>query len=439
MNGTAAAVDAGITPLDAARAARCRIAPARFAVLLLELVALLAVFRLYRLHELIGDGFFTVAAIGVGAFALHYWLPLRLKEPCFIAVSIGALPALFGPAVAALALAAALLVFAIGCTTSNRARLALLLAFTAACVAGRLGALRPLPEELWPLLGSLFLFRLPIWAYDRAHARGRPSLKDHLAYFLQLPNWGCLLYPVVDFHTQRKSFLARDQNDIAQQGVAWMARGLLQLVIYTWLYNARDWFPDPFLIDDPLALAACMVRVYLLYLRLSGTFHFVIGLLHLFGYDLPETHRRWLLSSSLTDFWRRINVYWKDFMVKLVWFPIYFRWRRAGEKRAQLVATALVFVATWFLHAAQTFFATGAFLWRATDLAFWGILGALVMGNLALELRPGAAARAAALAPPARALRIAVTAALLIVLWSMWNAPTFADWFDLLTWWKAGS
>ncbi len=437
MNRAPAAVDASVTAHDSARAANCQLAPGRFAVLLLELVALLVVFRLYRLHELIGDGFYTVSAIGVGAFALHYWLPYRLKEPFFIAVSIGALPAVFGPTVAIATVAAALVVYAVGCARSNKTRVALLLAFAALCVAGRLGALRWLPEELWPLLGSLFLFRLPIWAYDRAHLRGRPSLRDYLAYFFQLPNWGCLLFPVVDFQTQRKSFLARDQNDIAQRGIAWMARGLLQLVVYTWLYNARDWYPDPYLIDDPLALALCMVRVYLLYLRLSGTFHFVIGLLHLFGYDLPETHRRWLLASSFTDFWRRINIYWKDFMVKLVWFPAFFRWRRSGERRAQLLATALVFVVTWFLHAAQTFFATGEFLWRGTDLAFWGILGALVVVNLAYELRPAGAPRAAPLSGPARFARVAGTAALLVVLWSMWNAPTFGEWFDLLSWWNA--
>ncbi len=433
------AVDASVTVADAARAQRCRLEPRRYVVLLLELALLLAAFRSFKLHELIGETFFAVSAIAAVAFALHYWLPLRLKEPAFIAISIGALPFLVGPTVALLLLAVALAIFAIGrAEGSNAMRAGGLLLIGAACVAGRVGALPWLPEELWPLLGSVFLFRLPIWAYDRAHLRGRPSLREYLTYFFMLPNWGCLLFPVVDFQTQRKSFLARDQNEVAQTGIAWMARGLLQLVIYTWLYNAREWFPDPLLIDDPLALLLCLARVYLLYLRLSGTFHFVIGLMHLFGYDLPETHRRWLLSSSLTDFWRRINLYWKDFMVKLVWFPAYFRWRKQGERRAQLAATALVFVATWFLHAAQTFLATGTFLWRATDAVFWAILGVLVLVNLAFELRPGAAARAAARPAWSRALRVAATLLLLMVLWSMWNAPTFAEWFDLLTWWKVG-
>ena len=59
-----------------------------------------------------------------------------------------------------------------------------------------------------------------------------------------------------------------------------------------------------------------IVFTYLLYLRVSGQFHIIVGMLHLFGYDLPETNHRYLLARSVNDFWRRVNIYWKDFMVK---------------------------------------------------------------------------------------------------------------------------
>ncbi len=125
-----------------------------------------------------------------------------------------------------------------------------------------------------------------------------------------------------------------------------------------------------------------MVLVYLLYLRVSGQFHIIVGLLHLFGYDLPETHRRYLLASSLTDFWRRINIYWKDFMVKMVYFPVYFRLRKRGETQAQVVATAAVFVITWATHSYQWFWLRGDVLFTWPDTLFWGILGALVIVNV---------------------------------------------------------
>jgi len=425
----------GAPPSDP-RLARCRRDPREFALLIGQLALALLVFWVFRLHELFGDGLWRVNLLSAAGFAVHYWLPLRFKEPWFIALSLSALPWLAGIAAGAWLLGIGLVFFVIGRSAlAQRWRVGLTLLVVVPCVIGRARGLPGFPAELWPLVGSVFLFRLPIWLYDRRHMRAPPRLADFLAYCFMLPNWGLLLFPVVDFHTQRKSFLAREQGKVAQEGLLSIARGVLHLAIYVRLYNSDAVAPDPFEITGPLALLACMVRVYLLYLRLSGTFHFVIGLLQLFGYDLPPTHRAWLLSSSLTDFWRRINIYWKDFMVKLVWFPCYFRWRRSGDHRAQIAATALVFVVTWFLHAAQTFFLTGTFLLRETDVAFWSILGLLVMGNLALELRRGSAA------PPVglrRGLGIAGTFTLLTLLWSMWNSQSFDDWFDLLTWWRVG-
>ena len=65
-----------------------------------------------------------------------------------------------------------------------------------------------------------------------------------------------------------------------------------------------------------------MVCNYLLYLQVSGQFHMACGMLHLFGYQLPETHHRYLLATGFTDYWRRINIYWKDFMVRVVFNPV---------------------------------------------------------------------------------------------------------------------
>lgn len=71
----------------------------------------------------------------------------------------------------------------------------------------------------------------------------------------------------------------------------------------------------------PAQLLQYLISNFLLYLRVSGLFHLVVGMLHLFGFDLPETHKRYLLAASFTDFWRRINIYWKDFMQKVFYFP----------------------------------------------------------------------------------------------------------------------
>ena len=82
-----------------------------------------------------------------------------------------------------------------------------------------------------------------------------------------------------------------------------------------------------------------MIWPFLLYLRVSGQFHVIVGMLHLFGFNLPETHHEYFLSSSFTDFWRRINIYWKDFMTKLFYYPAYFALRKQGEAQAIVLST----------------------------------------------------------------------------------------------------
>ena len=92
---------------------------------------------------------------------------------------------------------------------------------------------------------------------------------------------------------------------------------------------------------------------------LTRWFHLIVGMLHLFGFRLPETHRLFYLSSSFTDFWRRINIYWKDFMQKIFYYPAVFRLKHLGTTRALVIATLYVFVMTWFLHAYQWFWLRG--------------------------------------------------------------------------------
>ena len=67
-------------------------------------------------------------------------------------------------------------------------------------------------------------------------------------------------------------------------------------------------------------------------------------MLHLFGFNLPETHHLYFLASSFTDFWRRINIYWKDFMMKVFYYPVVLRAAQARRDRGAVIATALVFV-----------------------------------------------------------------------------------------------
>jgi len=193
-------------------------------------------------------------------------------------------------------------------------------------------------------------------------------------------------------------------------------------------------------VDDLGDLVRYVGSGFLLYLRISGQFHVIVGMLRLFGFNLPETHHLYFLSTSFTDFWRRINIYWKDFMMKTFFYPLFFRLRKRGETSALLLSTALVFFATWLLHAYQWFWIRGSYLLAWTDILFWGILAVLVMANTYYEARHGRARMTGTAAwTPRRAvglvLRTAGTVTSIAILWSLWTSSSVSEW---LTVWRVG-
>src|SRR5215470_8920855 len=112
-------------------------------------------------------------------------------------------------------------------------------------------------------------------------------------------------------------------------------------------------------------------------------------MLHLFGFNLSPTHHLYCLSSSFTDFWRRINIYWKDFMMKIFYYPLFFKLRRYGDIPAIAVATMVVFILTWTLHSYQWFWIRGDFPITWQDGLFWMTLGLLVVVSAIREFKRG--------------------------------------------------
>jgi hypothetical protein len=402
----------------------------RFAMLVIPLALLLAVFKVYRLEQ---PAFFTLACIVFGGFVVSYWLPLRYKENFFILLSLAGAYVLLDPAVATLLIASGLVLF--GLVRSGldfRWKVIVLLGILGALIYGRATIHFPIARDFWPVFGALFMFRMIIYLYDVKHQPGTARLKDYLSYFFLLPNYYFLLFPVIDFKTFRASYFKRDIHPIAQQGIWWIFRGTTHLLLYRVIYQLQGRFTPP----RTSVAAAVVLKIifsYLLYLRVSGQFHIIVGMLHLFGYDLPPTNRRYFLAHSINDLWRRINIYWKDFMVKIVYFPAYFEMRRKGELRAQLLATALVVVVTWFLHAYQFFWLQGQFRVSVTDTVFWIILGTAMVVNVWIEYKrkkslpkTGWSARAH------EALQIAIMFAFMAVLWSMWSSDSLTEWFYFL-------
>ncbi len=409
------------------------------------LALLLAVFRVYRIEERAyqGHAFQMLATLAFLTLPLHYLAPFRWKKPLFIAISIAGLLGVGGAWVAALALAiAAALIGVCYLPVSWTARAA-----TCAAIAAALALARPrataagIPETVWPIVASMFMFRMILYLYELKHVRGPEPLADTLGYFFVLPNYGFLHFPVVDYRTMQRGYFAADVHAIQRRGLTMMLRGTVHLLGYRLVYNELL-IPASGVqgIEDLLGFVVCN---YLLYLQVSGQFHMACGMLHLFGFQLPATHHHYLLATSFTDYWRRINIYWKDFMVRIFFNPVVFRLKRWPQPAALALATATVFLATWLLHAYQSYWLRGTWGFTVPDALFWGILGVLVLVNVQLDARrsrgPGPAPPGGATASPSsagelavRAVKVAGTFTAIALLWSLWSSPSVAAWLDLL-------
>jgi hypothetical protein len=391
-----------------------------------------------RQFQIESAAFLRVALFAFAGFIVHAWLPLAWRLPCFALLSLGAIGLVLGLHQGAWLVGIGLVLIGVcHLPISFRFRVTLLVMLAVLLVVGRAGWLAaPWSKAVWPILGSMFMFRLVVYLYDLRHEPVPFSIWRSLGYFFLLPNICFPLFPVIDYKSFRRTYYDADAFGIYQRGVDWMARGITHLILYRVVYYYFTLAPSE--VAGPGPLAQFLVANFLLYLRVSGQFHLIVGLLHLFGFHLPETHHRYYLASSFTDFWRRINIYWKDFMLKIFYYPTYFKLRRWGPTPALVVSTLLVFALTWLLHTYQWFWLRGSFLLAWTDVTFWAVLAVLVVTNALWETKHGRArtlgrARWTLRGSTGLALRTAGTFAVICALWSLWTSESFGAWLSLWT------
>lgn len=402
----------------------------RRALVGLQLLAALGVFWVYQLET---PNAFRVLALAVAAFLFGGWIPHTQRLAYFAMVSVIALPLTMG-------FSAAATVLAIGAVLLTVMHLPVRFSIRLAVVAALWGGLTALryvapslevPRNVWPALGTMFMFRLAVYLYALRYEPVSFSRWHGVAYFFMLSSAVYPIFPIVDYGTFARAADAEDDPAQHERGVAWIFRGITQLLLYRFVYFGFTvgelWANN---LHDVLQH---VVSAFLLYLHVSGTFHLIVGVLHCFGFRLPETHQRYLLASSFGDFWRRINIYWKDAIVKLVFQPVFFRLRTLGHRTALLLATVVSFVVTWALHSYQYLWLQGTPLIKTTDVLFWTVFGVLVVGTTYWESRPRRPRRRATTWSARLAFSRVGTISVILVLWSFWVSESIGTWRTMWT------
>jgi hypothetical protein len=394
--------------------------PGAFALVVCELFLVLLV--VYRFEVAAAQHFFPVLCLAAGGFVVHAWLPRPARVWFFTLLSLAGILLVLGWPNGGW-------VIGIGGGLIALCRLPLPLGLRVALLVAagaQLAALRAdMRAPFWPVLASMFMFRLIVYVFETRHERGRPPLGHTLAYFFPLPNVCFTLFPVLDFKTFRATYYDEEDSAIYQTGVAWLVRGVGHLLAYRVVnYYVR---PEPFQLRDWPHLALYLAANYALYLRVSGWFHIATGLLHLFGFNLPRTHLHYFLASGFSDLWRRINIYWKDFMTNVFFYPAFFTLRPLGTRLALAGASLGVFAATWLLHSYQTFWLIREAAFSAKDAYLWLGAGVLVTVNLLFDLRRAKKAPTAGEAWPGLwgalwlSLRTVAMFCLVSLFWGAWS------------------
>ena len=396
--------------------------------ILLQLVLVLMVVHVYQIE---GDSFRRLTLFAAGGFVGSLLLPVTWRLSYFALLSMAGVLLIMGPVDGAWLLTIGMAIIGIcHLPAPMPLRVVLVLLVAAAFAVIRSGMVEsPWPTAIWPILGSMFMFRLILYMRALGTGQATPSWWGALSYFFMLPNVAFPLFPVVDYQTFRRTHFDRSEDHIYEQGMLWIARGLMHLVLYRFVYH--NLLDDPGDVRDLSGVVQYVLATVLLYLRVSGQFHLIVGLLHLFGFRLPETHKLYYLSHSFTELWRRMNIYWTDFMMKVVFYPLYFRLKKLGPRAALAIATAIVFLTTWFLHSYQWFWLRGGFPITAPDVLFWGVLGSMVVFGALRDLKTPRARRSRGWSGRL-GLHAGVTFLIFCFLWSLWSSKSLMQWLLML-------
>jgi alginate O-acetyltransferase complex protein AlgI len=203
----------------------CRRALRPFLRNLVFLGLLLAVFKVYRIEERAfqGRAFQMLVTLALVTLPAHYLAPFRWKKPLFVAISLAGLFWVFGVQVATIVVGfAAALIGICSLPMPWIGRAALMTALAAALACARPGmASAIIPDNVWPIVASMFMFRMILYLYELKHAKKPESLVDTLSYFFLLPNYCFMHFPVVDYRTMQRGYFADDVH--AMQRRVWSA------------------------------------------------------------------------------------------------------------------------------------------------------------------------------------------------------------------------
>ncbi len=284
------------------------------------------------------------------------------------------------------------------------------------------------------VIGSFFMFRSISFLHELKFLKKPASLLDNLNYFLLSPNFSLPLFPIVDY----KSFITSYQgicSSTLQKSTLFICRGIFQLLLYRIIYHHIIIPINE--IHTTSQVVVYLAANFMIVLRVIGAFHIAIGLVILSGYNIPDLFNNIFFSTGFSNLWRRTNMYWKNFVIKIFYYPIYFKIKKIGIYAALFISTFICFFITWFLHTYQWFWIKGSFPIDLKDAIFWGSFGLLVSVNTLMQQKELDRSGKVKKAAPFYDVILFSFYGLIVffvmsILWSIWTSNSLYRWLSVI-------
>lgn len=284
------------------------------------------------------------------------------------------------------------------------------------------------------VIGVLLMFRIIILLRDKPSIEKSKEFLTVWNYTFMMPNIINYLFPIIDLKLFSDSYYNTNADKIYQNGLIKLTNGILHLLLYRIIYIY--FLPSPSTVVDLSSLSIFIISTYLLIVRLAGLFHVSIGILNIFGYNLPAPFHHYFLANSFSDIWRRINIYWRDFITKYFYIPIYFKLKRKNLPHAMIVAIIIVFILNWFLHSWQWFWLKGQFPLTFQDAIFWMIFGFGVALTVFIQTHYRTNKiniKSGFLNASIDAFKILLMFITMAILWSFWTSDSIPHWRKMIS------
>lgn len=281
------------------------------------------------------------------------------------------------------------------------------------------------------IIATIFMFRVILYIHELKHEKTPATIWQRLNYFFFLPNIIFPLFPIVDYQHYKKRYFNVDATLIYQRGVDLILWSLLCLLIYRWIYLFG--IPRNYTLVGLGDVLHYVIATYLTVIRLIGLLGLSVGMLRLFGYNLPDIFNYMFFASSFSDLYRRVNVYWKKFLMKVFYFPVYLKLRKWSPVYAIPIAVMITYLFTWFFHLYQWFWILGTNPLRDTSVIYWGIFGVVaVISTLIEENGERKKADNSIRYVLIHSLKVIITFLAMSFLYTLWVSSGIGKWFALV-------